>query len=58
MSTQTEKAYGIGGIFGPILGGKLGDMGNFPLAFIICGILCLVASCIIAMVKSPKLEQS
>jgi OFA family oxalate/formate antiporter-like MFS transporter len=47
-------AYGIGGIFGPILGGKLGDMGNFPLAFIICGILCIVASGIIAMVKTPQ----
>jgi len=47
-------AYGIGGIFGPMLGGKLGDMGNFPLAFTICGILCLVAAGIIAMVKAPK----
>jgi len=47
-------AYGIGGIFGPILGGKLGDMGNFPLAFTICGILCLVAAGIISMVKPPK----
>ena len=47
-------AYGIGGIFGPILGGKLGDMGNFPLAFTICGILCLIAAGIISMVKPPK----
>lgn len=47
-------AYGIGGIFGPILGGKLGDMGNFPLAFTICGVLCLVAAGIISMVKPPK----
>ena len=47
-------AYGIGGIFGPILGGKLGDLGNFPLAFTICGILCLVAAGIISMVKPPK----
>ena len=47
-------AYGIGGIFGPILGGKLGDMGNFPLAFIICGVLCLVAAGIISGVKPPK----
>lgn len=47
-------AYGIGGIFGPIMGGKLGDMGNFSLAFIICGILCLVAGGIIAGVKSPQ----
>jgi OFA family oxalate/formate antiporter-like MFS transporter len=49
-------AYGIGGIFGPMLGGTLGDMGNFPLAFTICGILCLVAAGIIAMVKAPKKE--
>jgi len=44
-------AYGLGGIFGPILGGKLGDLKNFPLAFTICGVLCLVATGIIAMVK-------
>lgn len=49
-------AYGIGGIFGPMLGGTLGDMGNFPLAFTICGILCLVAAGIIAMVKAPQKE--
>ncbi|MCK5055152.1 MAG: OFA family MFS transporter [Candidatus Aminicenantes bacterium] len=47
-------AYGVGGIFGPMLGGKLGDMGNFPLAFTICGILCLVAAGIISMVKVPQ----
>ncbi|NQT97325.1 MAG: OFA family MFS transporter [Candidatus Marinimicrobia bacterium] len=47
-------AYGIGGIFGPILGGKLGDLGNFPLAFTICGILCLFAAIIISLVKAPK----
>jgi len=34
-------AYGLGGIGGPILGGFLGDMGNFPLAFTTCGVLCL-----------------
>ncbi|MFH1531413.1 MAG: OFA family MFS transporter [Pseudomonadota bacterium] len=44
-------AYGIGGIFGPMMGGKLGDMGNFPLAFTICGVLCLAAAGVIAMVK-------
>jgi len=47
-------AYGVGGIFGPIMGGKLGDMGNFPIAFVIVGILCLVASVIIATVKRPR----
>lgn len=49
-------AYGIGGIAGPIMGGKLGDMGNFPLAFTICGVGCLVASGLIATVRSPKVE--
>jgi len=47
-------AYGIGGIFGPMMGGKLGDMGNFPMAFTICGVLCLVAAGIIATVKPAR----
>jgi len=46
-------AYGVGGIGGPILGGRLGDLGNFPLAFTICGVLCLVAAGITAAVKPP-----
>ena len=37
-------AYGAGGICGPILGGFLGDMGNFPLAFTTCGALCLLGA--------------
>jgi len=49
-------AYGIGGIAGPIMGGKLGDLGNFPLAFTICGVGCLVASGLIATVRSPRGE--
>jgi len=47
-------AYGVGGIFGPILGGVLGDMGNFPIAFTICGILCLTAAIISSAIRSPK----
>lgn len=47
-------AYGVGGIFGPILGGRLGDLGNFPLAFTICGVLCIVAAIVAAMVSVPK----
>lgn len=46
-------SYGLGGIFGPILGGRLGDLGNFPLAFSTVGILCLVASVIISQVGAP-----
>ena len=37
-------AYGVGGIGGPVLGGFLGDMGNFPLAFTTCGGLCLLGA--------------
>jgi len=47
-------AYGIGGIAGPIMGGKLGDMGNFPLAFTICGVLCLLAAAIISRIRPPS----
>lgn len=47
-------AYGVGGIFGPMLGGKLGDLDNFPLAFTICGILCLAAAGLMAVVKPPR----
>ncbi|NQU49384.1 MAG: OFA family MFS transporter [Planctomycetes bacterium] len=46
-------AYGVGGILGPVLGGKLGDMKNFPMAFTICGVLCLVAAGITMAVRSP-----
>ncbi len=51
-------AYGVGGIFGPILGGVLGDMGNFPIAFTICGILCLTAAVISAAIRSPKKRET
>ena len=47
-------AYGMGGIAGPIMGGRLGDMGNFPLAFTICGVGCLFASGLIATVRRPR----
>ena len=46
-------AYGVGGIFGPILGGRLGDLGNFPMAFTICGVLCLLAAALAAAVRHP-----
>jgi len=44
-------AYGFGGILGPIMGGWLGDMGNFPLAFTICGGLCIIAAIIMSQIK-------
>jgi len=47
-------AYGVGGIAGPILGGMLGDMGNFPLAFTITGIACIFGAGCISLVQPPR----
>ena len=47
-------AYGVGGIIGPILGGRLGDMGNFPLAFTISGIAVLIGTVLTILVKPAK----
>jgi len=50
-------AYGVGGILGPILGGMLGDMGNFPVAFTITGVACIVAAAMIYKVSPVKVSQ-
>ncbi len=50
-------AYGFGGIFGPILGGYLGDMGNFPAAFTISGVLVLLSTLLIFFVKYVREAQ-
>jgi len=47
-------AYGVGGIFGPIIGGRLGDLGIFSLAFTGSGILCIVAAVITLALKPAK----
>ena len=51
-------SYGVGGIAFPILGGVLGDMGNFPLAFAICGGACLVGAAASAMVFPPHHDEA
>lgn len=50
-------SYGVGGIAFPILGGVLGDMGNFPLAFAICGSACLIGAAAIAIVFPPHHDE-
>lgn len=47
-------AYGVGGLVGPMLGGQLGDLGNFPMAFTICGVCCLIGAAAIFMVRKPS----
>ena len=49
-------SYGVGGILGPFLGGILGDMNNFPLAFSICGVACIFGAGLISLVSPPKRE--
>jgi OFA family oxalate/formate antiporter-like MFS transporter len=51
-------SYGVGGIAFPILGGVLGDLGNFPLAFSICGFACLVGAVATAIVFPPHHSES
>lgn len=51
-------SYGAGGIVFPILGGKLGDLGNFPLAFSITAGACLVGAGAAALLKTPDHAQA
>jgi len=51
-------SYGAGGIIFPILGGWLGDAGNFPLAFTITGILCIVGAVASFLVFPPRHDEA
>jgi OFA family oxalate/formate antiporter-like MFS transporter len=51
-------SYGAGGIIFPILGGWLGDLDNFPLAFTITGVLCLVGAVAAFMVFPPHHDEA
>ncbi|MBU8920404.1 MAG: OFA family MFS transporter [Bacteroidales bacterium] len=47
-------AYGVGGLVGPILGGKMGDAQVWMYAFVPAGIACLAAAAIGMFLKAPK----
>ena len=47
-------ACGVGGIAGPMLGGMLGDLQNFSLAFTISGVAVLLGTVLTIMVKPAK----
>ncbi|MCB1339386.1 MAG: OFA family MFS transporter, partial [Maritimibacter sp.] len=49
-------SYGVGGIVFPILGGRLGDIGNFPLAFSITAAACLVGAMAAGLIRKPDHE--
>jgi len=46
--------YGAAGIIGPILAGQAKDLlGSYDLAFIICGVLCVIAAVLAFITKAP-----
>ena len=47
-------AYGVGGIVGPIMAGAFRDAGSWMPAFIISGILCLIATVLALSLKPLK----
>ncbi len=51
-------SYGAGGIIFPILGGWLGDLGNFPAAFFISGGMCLAGAVASYLVFPPHHDEA
>ncbi len=51
-------SYGVGGVAGPVLGGILGDMGDFPTAFAICAFACLTGALCTMMIKDPDHKEA
>lgn len=51
-------SYGVGGSVFPVLGGWLGDLGNFPLAFGICGVACLIGAGASFLVFPPRHDEA
>ncbi|MBI5831444.1 MAG: OFA family MFS transporter [Armatimonadetes bacterium] len=49
-------AYGIGGVIGPILAGRMGDAKMWLWAFVPAGIACLVSAVILARLRPPTLK--
>ena len=51
-------SYGVGGILFPILGGWLGDAGNFGVAFALSGVMCLIGSVAAFLVFPPHHDEA
>ncbi|HSG28543.1 MAG TPA: MFS transporter, partial [Candidatus Krumholzibacterium sp.] len=51
-------AYGVGGVVGPILGGRMGDMQAWMWAFVPAGIACLAAAVVAMMLKTPRAKSA
>ncbi|HDS44573.1 MAG TPA: MFS transporter [Methanomicrobia archaeon] len=47
--------YGLAGILGPIVAGQAKDvLGSFDIAFIVCGVLCILAAGLAFITKPPQ----
>jgi OFA family oxalate/formate antiporter-like MFS transporter len=46
-------SYGVGGVIGPVLGGIMGDVGNWMWAFIPAGVACLAAATVALALRPP-----
>ena len=47
--------YGIAGILGPIVAGQAKDLlGSYDLAFIMCGVLCILAAGLACITRAPR----
>jgi OFA family oxalate/formate antiporter-like MFS transporter len=51
-------SYGAGGIIFPILGGWLGDAGNYSMAFVITGVLCMVGAVAASLIFPPHRDEA
>ncbi len=51
-------SYGVGGIVFPVVGGMLGDLGNFPLAFSLVGLALLAGAGAMALVFGVDHEEA
>jgi len=51
-------SYGVGGIVFPILGGWMGDAGNFGLAFAMSGVMCLIGAVAAFLVFPPHHDEA
>ena len=47
-------SYGVGGVFGPILGGLMGDAKAWMWAFVPTGIACVVMALVATRLSTPK----
>lgn len=47
--------YGVAGILGPIVAGQAKDvLGSYNVAFILCGVLCILAAALAFITKAPR----